>query len=110
MRKIILLLALSAFYTVCVRAANLTVGHLLCEYQDNPGAVDATSPRLGWSVVARNAAVRGERQTAYQVCVATSLKLLKGNPDVWDSGRTTAEAAPYIEYGGAPLRDRKSVV
>ena len=42
MRKIILLLALSAFYAVCVRAANLTVGHLLCEYQDNPGAVDAT--------------------------------------------------------------------
>lgn len=104
MRKIILLLALSAFYAVCVRAANLTVGHLQCEYQDNPGAVDATSPRLGWSIVARNAAVRGERQTAYQVCVATSLKLLKGNPDVWDSGRTTAEAAPYIEYGGAPLR------
>ena len=72
MRKIILLLALSVYYAASLCAANLTVGHLLCEYQTNPGAVDAQSPRLGWSLTARNAAVRGERQTAYQVCVATS--------------------------------------
>lgn len=105
MRKFLAIILLSAFIVpLGALAGNLSAVRLLCEYQDAPGAVDAVSPRLGWSLAMVKEGVRGERQTAWQVCVATSLKALcGGTPDVWDSGRTTAGAAPYVEYGGKPL-------
>jgi len=48
---------------------------------------------------------RDERQTAYQVLVASSPdKLWKGNGDLWDSGKVVSGASSLVEYGGTQPR------
>jgi alpha-L-rhamnosidase len=46
---------------------------LRCEYRVNPLGIDVPQPRLSWVI---ESARRGERQTAYQVLVASSPGLL----------------------------------
>jgi hypothetical protein len=53
--------------------ARAQVEKLPCDYQENPLAMDATAPRLSWRM---KPAERGQRQTAYQILVATSAELL----------------------------------
>ncbi len=86
------------------KPAELT--HLRCEYRDSPLGIDAAQPRLSW-VMAESGGkppVRGQRQTAYQVLVASSEELLKldlGN--LWDSGKVTSGQSIQVEYAGQPL-------
>jgi alpha-L-rhamnosidase len=50
---------------------------------------------------------RGARQTAYQILVASSEKLLDGNQgDLWDSGKVESDRSNQIEYAGKPLESR----
>ena len=56
---------------------------LTCEYMENPSVVDISQPRLSWINIAGEGE-RGQKQTAYQIRVATSVKKLK-SPDLWDS-------------------------
>ena len=49
------------------------VSNLRCEYLVNPLAIGTGSPRLSWIIADTE---RGARQTAYQVLVASSTKLL----------------------------------
>ena len=42
--------------------------NLRCEYRVNPLGIDVTQPRLSWIVTS---AERGQKQTAYQVLVAS---------------------------------------
>lgn len=45
-----------------------------------------------------------QRQTAYQIQVASSLeKLEDGQPDLWDSGRVPSDQTTEIPYAGKPL-------
>ena len=72
-----------------------------CEYRPNPLGIDVTRPRLSWIV---NSTERGQRQTGYQVLVASSediLKLDKG--DLWDSGQVKSDDTTGIVYAGKPL-------
>ena len=34
----------------CAGAAEVTVGHLRCEYRENPLGIDAAAPRLEWKI------------------------------------------------------------
>ena len=94
------LLAFSAIPFVSAIAADLT--NLRCEYRDNPLGIDAPQPRLSWVMV--EPAARSQRQTAYQVLVATTAELLKlDQGDLWDSGKVVSGESLQIEYGGKPL-------
>jgi len=89
-------------------AAELT--NLRCEYLDNPLGIDAAHPRLSWVIEERSqrSEDRGQKQTAYQVLVASTPGLLaKDQGDLWDSGKVMSDAASQIEYGGKALQSRQ---
>ena len=84
--------------------------HLRCEYLTNPLGIDAQKPRLSWIIEdgAQKAEVRGQKQTAYQVLVASTPDLLaKGQGDLWDSGKVMSDATSQIVYSGKPLPSRQ---
>ncbi len=84
--------------------AALSAGHLRCEYLVNPLGVDTPQPRLSWELESPD---RGERQTAWQVLVASSPLLLEHDKgDLWDSGRVAGDRTNQIAYGGAALDSR----
>jgi alpha-L-rhamnosidase len=86
-------------------ASALRIGHLRCEYRENPLGIDTPKPRLSWWLETER---RGERQTAYQVVVASSPESLDaGRYDLWDSGRVASDCSIQIEYGGKRLRSEE---
>ena len=90
-----------------VQATDLKVAELRCEYVKKPLGIDSPAPRLFWQV---SGATRGQRQTAYQVLAATSLKQLKRNQgDLWDSGKVSSEETTGIPYGGQSLKSSQQV-
>lgn len=87
---------------VSLPAAELT--NLRCEYLADPLGIDVARPRLSWVMQSNE---RGERQTAYQVLVASTPELLAGNQgDLWDSGKVASDQSIQVEYAGAPLSSR----
>lgn len=75
-----------------------------CERRINPEGIDVTTPRLSWIIAS---GLRGDRQIAYQVIVASDLSALKNNKgDLWDSGRQ-ASADNYAVYHGKRLSSGK---
>jgi len=89
-------------------AADLT--HLRCEYRDNPLGIDAEKPRLSWVIEERDqrSEVRGQKQSAYQVLVATTPELLaKDQGDLWDSKKVASDQSIQVEYAGKPLESRQ---
>ena len=70
---------------------------LRCEYLTNPLGIDATLPRLSWRLESSDAASRGQRQTAYQVLVASDAATLADDQgDRWDSGRVESDQSLHI--------------
>jgi len=88
-------------------AESIKVTGLKCEYQVNPLGIDVPRPLLSWIL---QSAVRGEKQTAYQVLVAGNPQLLKSNtPDLWDSGKVDSSLSICIQYEGKPLKSGMAV-
>ena len=82
-----------------LHAANL--GNLRCEYLNDPLGIDAAKPRLSWVIKDDE---RGQKQTAYQVLVASKPELLaKDQGDLWDSGKVASDQSVQVEYGGKTL-------
>lgn len=82
-----------------------TVHGLRCEYRVDPQGLDALQPRLGWLIASGR---RGERQTAFQVLVASTPELLaQDRGDRWDSGRVASDASIQVVYAGAALASRE---
>jgi alpha-L-rhamnosidase len=51
---------------------------------------------------------RGQKQTAYQILVASSAELLQANTgDLWDSGKISSSETMNIAYAGKPLVSRQ---
>ena len=93
------LVPLAASYAAEVR-------DLRCEYRTNPLGIDVGKPRLSWVI---DSGHRGERETAYQVLVASTPNLLaQDQGDLWDSGRGSSDQSVYVEYSGRPLESRMS--
>ena len=85
-------------------SAATTVGNLRCESLENPLGIDVTQPRLSWQL---NSTERGQKQTAYQILVASSEKnLAKGKGDLWDSGKILSDQSIQVDYAGKPLESR----
>ena len=99
----VLAIAMAPFATPLAHAAStLQVSHLRCEYKENPLGIDAVRPRLGWQLQSET---RGQRQSAYEILVATSKTALSlGRGDLWDSGKVASADSTAIEYAGTLLK------
>jgi alpha-L-rhamnosidase len=87
------------------------VANLRCEYRENPVGIDATRPRLSWQieVSGQRSEDRGQKQTAYQILVASSEELLKKDKgDLWDSGKVASDRSVAIPYGGSALESGRT--
>jgi len=83
---------------------SVTVGNLKCEYRINPLGIDVFPPRLSWQL---SSELRGQKQTAYQVLVASSPdQLEEGKADLWDSGRVKSDQSIHVAYAGEPMKSR----
>ena len=99
------LMLLSTLAIMPQMRAQLQVNDLRVEHMINPAVVDAAAPRFSWVNNAKNKEVRGQRQTAYQIVVASSMQNLNaGRYDVWDSKKKTSSNSLYIAYGGRALQ------
>ncbi|TCN21125.1 alpha-L-rhamnosidase [Mesobacillus foraminis] len=83
----------SATETIETKVVDLKV-----EYRSNPLGIDSEKPRFSWEMVSNQ---RGQKQTAYQLLVATSPEKLTANAaDVWNSGKVESDQSVAVEYGG----------
>ena len=77
------------------------VADLRCESLPDPLGIDVARPRLSWVIESDR---RGERQTAYQVLVASTPELLaQDQGDLWDSKKVASDQSIQLEYAGKPL-------
>jgi alpha-L-rhamnosidase len=77
---------------------------LRCEYLVNPLGIDDRQPRLSWIL---ESGQRGQRQTGYQILVASSEELLERDQgDLWDSGQIPSDQTSQVCYSGKPLLSR----
>src|ERR1043165_709711 len=83
--------------------ASLSAVALRCEYLVSPLGLDEPHPRLSWRI---DSTERGEKQTAYQIVVASAPSKLD-SPDLWDSGNITNSQSINIVYSGKPLTSRQ---
>ncbi|MFO7668066.1 MAG: family 78 glycoside hydrolase catalytic domain [Bacteroidales bacterium] len=104
MRNLMMLVGLGLLVS-CTPKGALSSVELTCEYLENPGVVDVSRPRLSWINIAPEG-VRGQRQTAWQVRVASSVENLD-SPDLWDSGRKKSGQSIRVEYEGVSLGSRQ---
>ncbi|MDZ4659566.1 MAG: glycoside hydrolase family 78 protein [Bythopirellula sp.] len=78
-----------------------------CEYSIDPLGIDTAQPRLYWQLVGTK---RGQRQSAYQVLVASAANLLdEDQADLWDSDKQISSQATHVPYGGKDLKSSQQV-
>ena len=79
---------------------------MCCEYLVDPLGIDEPAPRLSWTLHSDG---RDQRQTAYQVLVASSSALLdRDQGDLWDSGKVASDETAQVVYAGKPLGSRQA--
>lgn len=93
------------FLISCTQETPLRTTDLTCEYLINPPVVDVIQPRLSWVNVALKGD-RGQKQTAFQIRVASSEENLE-RPDLWDSEMRISDQSIRVEYAGKPLISRQ---
>ena len=95
---------LAVMSSVALSGATLAVRELRCEYRVDPVGLGVVEPRLSWTLASDQ---RGQKQTAYQILVATSPELLARNEgDLWDTGKVNSDQTVQVVYDGKPLRSR----
>ncbi len=84
--------------------SDVRVADLQCEYLSNPLGIDVAQPRLSWRL---NSQWRGQKQTAYQIIVASRVELLHDDRgDLWNTGKVFSDQSFDVVYAGAPLAAR----
>lgn len=87
--------------SMATAATTLRVADPKCEFTVEPFGVDVAKPRLSWRVASPET---GQRQTAWQVLVASSPEILaQDRGDLWDSGRVVSDQTAHVRYAGAAL-------
>lgn len=80
---------------------------LRCEYAVDPLGIDVAQPRLYWRLESDQ---RAQRQSAYQILVASSVDVLaKDQGDLWDSGTVSSNETAHVRYAGKPLQSSQPV-
>ena len=108
--KQLLVFCLASLMMACTSDSSLNKGPLVpvqlsCEYLRNPSVVDVAQPRLSW-INQAGKGERGQKQTAWQVRVASSRKQLD-QADLWDSGKQLSSQSTRVKYQGTPLKSRQ---
>jgi alpha-L-rhamnosidase len=89
---------------MALAAHGLQVGELRCESLKDPDGIDVFTPRLSW-IMEPEPQIRGLKQTAYEVMVASSAQLLAHNEgDLWSSGKIDSAESIQVRYAGKALR------
>jgi len=92
----------------CGEKSKLTPVKLTNEHIKNPTVIDVVAPRLSWVNEISSDHIRGEYQSAYRISVASSKeKLLKGESDIWDTGKVLSAESYLIPYQGKELESAK---
>ena len=87
--------------SIKMATADTAINNLTCEYLQNPLGIDVPQPRLSWMLRSDK---RGESQSAYQIIVASSAKILAaGKGDLWDSGKIASAQSIHVAYAGKEL-------
>ena len=110
MKPFLLVLSVAAIALSSSLSTAADLMNLRCEYRVNPLGIDAEKPRMSWVMTSGEGKpqARGLRQTAYEVLVASSEKLLEQDQgDQWDSGKVLSNQSLQIEYGGKPLASQR---
>lgn len=85
--------------------AGVSVDELRCEDLKNPLGIDVTQPRLSWIL---ESSTRGQKQTAYEIMVASSeTDLDANNGDLWSSGKVLSDDSVHVVYTGKPLKSQQ---
>ena len=80
----------------------VSVAELRVDQVGEPLGIDNPQPRLSWQL---RSSANAERQTAYEVLVASDPKRLRpGVADVWDSGRVASADSVDVPWGGPALK------
>ncbi|MDR0610093.1 MAG: glycoside hydrolase family 78 protein [Planctomycetaceae bacterium] len=73
---------------------------LQVEYQTEPIGIGTKTPCFSWKLSDSNF-TQGQKQTAYQIFVASNKKLLaENNADIWNSGKVESDQSLLISYSG----------
>ncbi len=106
MKKLLILLYVSVIALLpcsfLCASAGIMPSDLKTEWKVNPLGIDVIQPGLSWKLTGSE---RGQRQTGYQIMVASreaDLKVDKG--DVWNSGRVISGEQINIIYKGPALK------
>ncbi len=79
--------------------------HLQTQLQAHPLAINSVHPRLSWVLPWKG---RGQFQSAYDILVASSPKLLAHNQgNIWNSGKVLSDQSINIPYAGSALTSRQ---
>lgn len=88
-----------------LQRGTITVTRLRWNGTERPAGDLRFDPRLEWQMASGE---RGERQTAYQILVASDHeKLEAGKADVWDSGKVPSSESLNVPYTGPDLLSRQ---
>ena len=94
---------LASFLWILSAHAAVTVSGLQCEYLNDPLGIDVQTPRFTWKIFDTDH-TRGQKQTGYQVLMASSSSLLaEGRADIWDSGRVLSAQSALVPFAGKKL-------
>ncbi|MDR1170147.1 MAG: glycoside hydrolase family 78 protein [Prevotellaceae bacterium] len=104
-KNIFLLALICAIISSCEQSGNgLVPSTLQCEYQTEPVGMDVSAPRFEWQLHDPKH-VRGQRQTAYNILVASSIKkLTEPDADVWNSGKVSSSQSVLVPFEGKKLQ------
>lgn len=83
-------------------AETVNIKSVSVEHASTPLGIDAPAPRFSWVMAANE---RNQKQTAYQIRVASSPEKLR-TPDLWDSGKIARDQSQFVVYQGASLSSR----
>src|SRR5487761_2376283 len=94
---------LASFLWTLPAGAAVAVSALQCEYLTDPLGIDVQTPRFTWKLTDTDHA-RGQKQTGYQVRVASSpARLDEGRADIWDSGKVQSSQSALVPFAGHKL-------
>ncbi len=104
-RYFVILITVLGSTSLAVANPTIEITRLRCEYKINPLEVDDVKPALAWT---NGSQARGEKQSAYQILVASSPELLNtDHGDLWESQKIASDHSSQILYGGKPLESRQ---
>ncbi|HEY4287597.1 MAG TPA: family 78 glycoside hydrolase catalytic domain [Puia sp.] len=89
------------FVSFGVRAQEIKLVDLRCEYRVNPIGIGTGTPKLSWELASSK---RGVVQSAYRILVAEdSVSLMKNTGLVWDSKKVESDVSIGVLYNGPAL-------